>query len=68
MKWTRQQYIDLLTFKNSDRQMFVELVGLLIGLEDEWSAQGASEDELVGLLNPPQTTAKNGIIKQKRRG
>lgn len=26
--------------------MFVELFGPLIGLEDEWRAQGASEDEI----------------------
>ncbi len=46
MKWDRQEYIDLLTFNKSDRQMFVELFGPLIGLEDEWKAQGATIDEL----------------------
>ena len=46
MKFHRQQYIDLLTHKNADRQMFVELFGPLIGLEDEWRSQGATEDEV----------------------
>lgn len=46
MKWNREQYIDLMTFKQFDRQMFVELFGPLIGLEKEWRAQGASIDEL----------------------
>ena len=44
MKWTREQYIDLFTSDRVDRPMFVELFGPLIGLEDEWRAQGASED------------------------
>ena len=46
MKWTREQYIDLFTSDRVDRPMFVELFGPLIGLEDEWRAQGASEDEI----------------------
>ena len=46
MKWDRQEYIDLLTFNKTDRPMFVELFGPLIGLDDEWRAQGATEDEI----------------------
>lgn len=46
MKWTREEYIALMTFEKSDRQMFVELFGPLIGLEDEWRKQGASEREI----------------------
>ena len=46
MKWTREQYIDLFTSDHVDTPMFVELFGPLIGLEDEWRAQGASEDEI----------------------
>jgi len=46
MRWTRQQYIDLVTFKGAPRPMFVEIFGKLIGLEEEWRAQGASEAEL----------------------
>lgn len=46
MKFTRDQYIELMTFGNSARPMFSELMGLLVGLEDEWRAQGATEDEI----------------------
>ncbi len=46
MKWTREEYLDLLTGTNPKRQMFVELFGPLIGLEEEWLAQGASSEEV----------------------
>lgn len=46
MLWNRQQYIDLMTFGQVPRPMFVELFGLLIGLEEEWRAQGASDEEV----------------------
>jgi uroporphyrinogen-III decarboxylase len=46
MQFSRQQYIELLTFGPADRQMFVELFGPLVGLEEEWRSQGASEEEL----------------------
>lgn len=46
MKWTREQYLELMTFGDFERPMFVELFGPLIGLPEEWRAQGASEDEI----------------------
>lgn len=46
MRFTRQQYIDLHLFKDIKRQMFVELFGTLIGLDEEWKIQGASKDEI----------------------
>ena len=47
MRWTREQYIDLMTFAGSPpRQMFVELFGLLVGLEQQWRRQGAAEAEI----------------------
>lgn len=46
MNWRRQDYIDLMRFKKTVRPMFVELFGPLIGLESEWSSQGASVGEL----------------------
>ena len=46
MKWNREEYIELMTFGRVERQMFVELFGPLLGLEDEWRAQGATEDEV----------------------
>lgn len=46
MKFTREQYIELMTFGQTDRPMFVELFGPLVGLEEEWAAQGATPDEI----------------------
>jgi len=46
MKWTRQEYIDYVTFGDFKRPMFVELFGPLVGLDQEWKAQGASEDKI----------------------
>ncbi|QUI21987.1 hypothetical protein HZI73_06585 [Vallitalea pronyensis] len=46
MKWTRDAYIELMTFGDVPRQMFVELFGPLVGLEDEWLKQGATHEEL----------------------
>jgi hypothetical protein len=46
MRWRREEYLELMTFGRVERQMFVELFGPLVGLEDEWLAPGASEDEM----------------------
>ena len=46
MKWTREEYIELLTFGKVEKQMFVELFGPLVGLDAEWRKQGALEEEL----------------------
>ena len=45
MFWARQQYIDLMTFKGAPRPMFIEIFGKLIGLDEEWAAQGATDAE-----------------------
>ncbi len=46
MKWTREEYISLMTFDAAPRPMFSELFGPLIGLDDEWRSQGADEQEI----------------------
>ncbi|MBQ8409263.1 MAG: hypothetical protein IJY39_10420 [Clostridia bacterium] len=46
MKWTRKEYIEHMTFGSSDRVMLTELFGPLIGLEDEWRTQGATDSEI----------------------
>ena len=46
MQFHREAYLDLLTFGAAARPMFVELFGPLVGLEDEWRAQGATAEEL----------------------
>jgi uroporphyrinogen-III decarboxylase len=42
----RDQYLDYMLFGHVERPLFVELMGPLVGLEDEWRAQGASEEEI----------------------
>jgi uroporphyrinogen-III decarboxylase len=46
MIYRNKEYIDLMTFGNSERPMFAELFGPLVGLDKEWKAQGASQDEI----------------------
>ena len=46
MQFKRDQYLDYMLFNEIERPMFVELFGPLIGLEQEWKAQGATPDEL----------------------
>jgi uroporphyrinogen-III decarboxylase len=46
MRFHRRDFLDLVTFGECRRQMFSELFGLLVGLDKEWRAQGASPGEL----------------------
>lgn len=46
MRWTREEYIAHMTFQDVGREMFTELFGPLIGLDEEWRRQGAREDEI----------------------
>ncbi|MCG3180367.1 MAG: hypothetical protein BIFFINMI_02727 [Phycisphaerae bacterium] len=46
MKFDREYYVELMTFGRVDRPMFCELFGPLVGLDAEWRAQGASDDEI----------------------
>ena len=46
MKWKRDEYLRMMTFGEFERPMFVELFGPLIGLPEEWRAQGATEEEI----------------------
>jgi len=45
MRYTGAEYIELMTGRGG-RPMLCELFGPLVGLEGEWVAQGATEDEL----------------------
>ena len=42
----RQEYLDHLTFVSNKRPLFIELMGPIIGLKEEWIAQGATPEEL----------------------
>lgn len=46
MIWKRDQYLAHMRFEYTGREMFTELFGPLIGLEEEWRRQGATEAEL----------------------
>lgn len=46
MKFSREEYIELMTCGQVERQMFVELFGRLVGVGEEWAAQGATQDEI----------------------
>lgn len=46
MEVRREEYLDYMTFQRNERPLFTELFGPLIGLKEEWAAQGASAAEL----------------------
>ena len=46
MIWNREEYIAHMTFEYNGKEMFTELFGLLVGLDNEWKLQGATPDEL----------------------
>jgi len=46
MEWMRDKYLDYMSGRDTERPMLVELFGPLVGLEDEWREQGASEAEV----------------------
>lgn len=42
----REEFLDFMTFRRNDRPLFTEIFGPLIGLKEEWEAQGATPEEL----------------------
>jgi len=46
VQFSRDAYLDLMTFGSAVRPMFVELFGLMVGVEAEWINQGATTDEV----------------------
>lgn len=46
MIWRREQYIAHCNFEYTGREMFCELFGPLLQLEEEWRRQGATEKEI----------------------
>jgi hypothetical protein len=46
MIWNRQQYIAHCQYEFTGREMFCELFGPLLQLEEEWRRQGATEKEI----------------------
>ena len=46
MEVRREEYLDYMTFRANERPLFTEIFGPLIGLKEEWAAQGATPEEL----------------------
>ena len=46
MQVRREEYLDHMTFRANLRPLFREFLGPMVGLPDEWRAQGATEDEI----------------------
>jgi Uroporphyrinogen decarboxylase (URO-D) len=46
MEVERTEYLDHMTFKANKRPLFTEIFGPLVGLKEEWTAQGAIPEEL----------------------
>jgi hypothetical protein len=42
----REEYLDYMTFVSRQRALYCETLGPMVGLKDEWRAQGATEAEL----------------------
>lgn len=42
----REEYLDYMTFERNDRPLFTEIFGPMIGLKEQWLAQGATSEEL----------------------
>jgi hypothetical protein len=42
----REEYLDYMTFRRNARPLFTEIFGPIIGLKEEWEAQGATAAEL----------------------
>jgi len=65
----RDEFLDHMTFQRNDRPLFTEIFGPLIGLKEEWEAQGATAAELdfstfryrcEGRAGVPVNTGRNG--------
>jgi len=46
MEVRREEYLDHMTFRANRRPLFTEIFGPMIGLKEEWQAQGATPEEL----------------------
>ena len=42
----REEYLDYMTFRSNQRPLFTEIFGPLLGLKEEWAAQGALPGEI----------------------
>lgn len=69
MEVGREEYLDYMTFRSRSRPMFTEIFGPLIGLKEEWEAQGATPAELDFSAFRYRGEARGGIpVKTGRDG
>jgi uroporphyrinogen decarboxylase len=57
----REDYLDIMTFKRPGTALFKEIFGPLVGLRDEWKAQGATADELSWKAFPFRQAFTSGL-------
>lgn len=57
----REEYLDYMTFQKNERPLFTEIFGPLIGLKEEWEAQGAMASELDLSAYRFRSPARGGI-------
>ena len=46
MEVRREEFLDYMTFRENKRPLFTEIFGPIVGLKEEWTAQGATPAEL----------------------
>ena len=63
----REEYLDYMTFKANERPLFTEIFGPIIGLKEEWEAQGASHEELSFSAFRYRCESRGGIPVNTRR-
>jgi hypothetical protein len=61
MKVRREEYLEYMTFQANRRPLFTEIFGPLVGLKEEWAAQGATPAEL-DLSSFRYRRAQNGNV------
>ncbi len=57
----REEYLDHMTFRRRVRPLFTEIFGPLIGLKEEWEAQGATPEELDFSAFPFRCEGRGGL-------
>ena len=48
MQVRREEYLDHMTFRANRRPLFTEILSPIVGLKEEWAAQGATPEERYG--------------------
>ncbi len=46
MEVRREEFLDYMTFRENKRPLFTEIFGPIVGLKEEWAAQGATPEQL----------------------